>query len=137
MRAVPRSCALLLPQQAGRARMCAWSLKRRPSRGRKLPVLVVTPRPGHDLLPLPSPRLGRDFIFRSRPSGRPIQVATSVPCRDLPSSPTKTNQVVTSKWGRDFKLPIAQVATSKRGRDPNGQCLLLRRQKQVAIPAKS
>ena len=39
-----------------------------------------------DLLPLPSPRAGRDIISRSRPPGQLSQVATSIPCRDLPSA---------------------------------------------------
>ena len=43
----------------------------------------------HDLLPLPSPRPGRDITSRSRPPGRPSQVATSIPCRDLPSAQPK------------------------------------------------
>ena len=80
----------------------------------QLPVLVATPRPGRNLIPLPSPRPGRNFIPKSQPLGQPSQVATSIPCRDLPSSPTKTNQVVTSKLGRDLHFPQA------RSRPQNG-----------------
>ena len=71
-----------------------------------------------DLLPSSIPRPGRDIISKSQPPGRPSQVATSIPCRDLLSSPTKTNQVVTSKWGRDLHFQQASsqcqshVATS-------------------------
>ena len=36
--------------------------------------------------PLPNPRLGRDFLSGSGPPGRPSQVVTPTPCRDLPSA---------------------------------------------------
>ena len=54
-----------------------------------------------DLLPLSSPRPGRDIISRSRPPGRLSQVATSIPCRDLPSAPPKLPRSLPQKWGRD------------------------------------
>ena len=88
-----------------------------------------------DLLPLPSPRPGRDIISRSRPPRQLSQVATSVPCRDLPSAQPIQSKSRPQKWGRNTNFHGAartmsrhqsgvatplrplQVATSKRGRD--------------------
>ena len=66
-----------------------------------------------DLLPLPSPRPGRDIISRSRPPGRLSQVATSILCCDLLSP-------YLNRPGRDTKPPLCRLnhgATSNRCRD--------------------
>ena len=44
------------------------------------------------LSPSSIPRPGRDIVPRSRPLGRLSQVATSIPCRDLPSAQPKQSR---------------------------------------------
>ena len=105
-----------------------------------------------DLLTLPSPSQGRDITSRSRPPGRPSQVATSTPCRDLPSAQPKQPRSRPKKWGRDTNFNRAgktmsrhqigvatpprpiQVATPKPGRDPPGDYPMSRHQIHVATP---
>ena len=105
-----------------------------------------------DLLPLPSLRPGRDITSRSRPPGRPSQVATSTPCRDLPSAQPKQPRSRPQKWGRDTNfhkacrtmsryqtgvatppMPI-QVETPKPGLDPPGDYPMSRHQIHVTTP---
>ena len=104
-----------------------------------------------DLLPLPSPRPGRDITSRSRPPGRPSQVATSTPCRDLPSAQPKQPRSRPQKNGVATPISIgqaepcrniksmsrhhsvqSQVATPKLGRDPPGGYPMSRHQFYVA-----
>ena len=103
-----------------------------------------------DLSPLPSPRLGRDIISRSRPPGQLSHVATSIPCRDLPSTQLKPPRSRPQKWGCDTNFHRAgrtmsrhqigvvtplrpiQVATPKPGRDPPGGYSMSRHQFYVA-----
>ena len=67
-----------------------------------------------DLLPLPSPRLGHNNVSRSRPPGRLSQVATSIPCRDLPSAQPKHPRSRPQKNGLATPISIRQP---KSGRD--------------------
>ena len=70
------------------------------------------------LLPLPSPRPGRDIISRSRPPGQLSQVATSIPCRDLLSAQLKPPRSRPQKMGSRHQFqqarsrPQIDVATS-------------------------
>ena len=119
-----RSCAL----RAHGMHSCAHSLRR--SRAQHAQVACIAPRSWEQIatsFPRPSPGQvatpfpGRDLLDDQARSRRQSHVATSLP----------PNQ---SKSGRDLKMgsrhqvPTGQVATSKWGRDTNGQCLLLRRQ---------
>ena len=103
-----------------------------------------------DLSPLSIPRPGRDIVPRSRPPEQLSQVATSIPCRDLPSAQLKQPRSRPQKWGRDTSfhsagrtmsrhqigvatpLRLIQVATSKPGRDPPGGYPMSRHQFYVA-----
>ena len=89
-----------------------------------------------NLLPLPSPRLGRDIISRPQHPGQLNQVATSIPCHDLPFAQPKQPKSRPQKWDRDtnfhgaartmsrHQIDVAtplrplQVATSKRVATP-------------------
>ena len=102
-RVVPRSWALLRAQPIGREHVtrsvCA-------GHGHSAQVVGLC----RDLLPLPSPRPGRDIISRSRPPRQLSQVTTSIPCRDLPSAQLKPSRSRPKKWGRDTN-------SNKPGRD--------------------
>ena len=69
-----------------------------------------------DLLPLPSPRLGRDIISRSRPPGQLSQVAMSIPCPDLPSAQLKPPRSRPQKLDRDtnFNRPGRDLKSMSR-----------------------
>ena len=69
-----------------------------------------------DLLPLPSPRPGRDIISRSGPPGQLSQVATSIPCRDLPSTQLKPPRSRPQKWGHgtNFNRPGRDLKSVSR-----------------------
>ena len=100
-----------------------------------IPIQVATSKQGRDFVSLANPRASRDANPMTRPLGRPSQVATPTPCRDLPSDPITQirsrpqNGVATSvpnKPGRDVnsmsRPPFQpnqnnEVATSKRGHD--------------------
>ena len=81
-----------------------------------------------DLLPLPIPRPGHDVVSRSRPPGRLNQVATSIPCRDLPSTQPKQPRSRPQKNG--VATPIS-IGEPESGRDIK---LMLRHQMSSAPP---
>ena len=89
-------------------------------------VLVTTPRPGRDLLPLPIPRPSCDIISKSRPPGRPSQVVTSIPCRDLLSAQHRQTRSRPQN-GVATPMAVSPPATPKTGRRPS----------QVATPIAS
>ena len=74
----------------------------------------------HDLLSSSIPRQGRDLLDDQARSQRQPHVATSL-------LPNQTNKVATSK-GVTTLISNRPGRDHKRGRDTNGQCLLLRRQ---------
>ena len=89
--------------------------------------------------PLPNPKPGRDIISRSRPPGRPSQVATLIPCRDLLSAhsgpfwsrrqmPHGDRTMSRHQKGVATPIRLIQVAT------PNAQCPLVTPKPQVAKP---
>ena len=131
-RAVPRSWALLRTQPTGREHVT-----RTTSSGRAQ-VALIAPRPWAHVATsfLIHPQAGYDIVPRSRPPGRLSQVATSIPCHDLPSAQPKQSRsrpqnrcrdITQPNPGRDLKtglrhrfscLAPSQVATPKPGRDP-------------------
>ena len=90
--------------------------------GRVHSVQIV--RASRDFLPSPSPRLGCDIISRSRLTGRLSQVATSIPCRDLPFAQQKH---IRSRPQNGVSTPISNVSScdtksrspAQPGRDAN------------------
>ena len=125
------ACAITRTAPRSRAQLAQVARSACASRTHRSQVVGAS----RDLLSLSIPKPDRDITSRLRPPGRPSHVATSTPCRYLPSAqPNKSGRDLKRGHDTNFQLARSRPQMGSRHQWPVSPSATL---KQVVRAAKS